>query len=279
MNILDQLRQCALEGSPAIRKVGMWMAAHPLRAISLSADEIAQQADASQSAVNRFATHAGFEGLAQLRAALAAELQEVQEPVAKLQRSASMPSEHPFASAQDGLLQAARQLDGQMLERCAKRLLQAHHVYVLGLGMSHFAAGFVASALMPFVEGSTHVSDGGGSEQIVRRMVNLRSGDVLIAISVPRYSMDTVALAGAAKERGAHVVAITDQMASPLAGVADTVLLAPAQHLVLSHSYVSIIALLEALLAAVVRQHPRAAAITADMYDTLLPHLVHKRKR
>lgn len=278
-SILERLRQSAAEASPAVRKVGLWMAAHPLRAISLSADEIAEQAQASQAAVNRFATHAGFEGLAQLRAALTAELQDVREPVAKLQRLAGMPDEHPFASAQEGLLHAAQRLDVALLDQCAQAVLAARHVYVLGLGMSHFAAGFAASALMPYVQGSTHVSDGGGSEQIVRRMMNLGPGDVLIAISVPRYSMDTVALATAARDRGAHVVAITDQLSSPLAAVAQTVLLAPAQHGVLSHSYVSIVALIEALLSTVVRLHPRAAAIAADMYDTLLPHLMQSRKR
>lgn len=76
MSLLNRLRQSALEATPAIRKVGLWMAAHPLHAISLTADEIADQARASQSAVNRFATHAGFAGFVELRAALAAELQD-----------------------------------------------------------------------------------------------------------------------------------------------------------------------------------------------------------
>ena len=273
MSILNQLRQSALEGSPAIRKVGLWMAAHPLRAISLSADEIAQQSNASQAAVNRFATHAGFSGFAELRAALAAQLQDAQEPIAKLSNPSAMAAGHPFSSAQVGLLQAAEQLDVQVVEQAAHTLLQAHHFFTLGLGMSHYVAGFAASAFLPYVQGATHLSEGGGTEQILRRMSRLSKGDVLLAISVPRYSMEAVTLARFARERGVHVIALTDKADAPLAGVADTVLLAPAQHSVLSHSYVSIFALIEALLERVVRLNPQSAAITTDLFDTMLPHL------
>lgn len=273
MSLLNHLRESALSGSPAIRKVGLWMAAHPLRAISLSADEIAQQANASQAAVNRFATHAGFAGFAELRSALAAELQDAQEPITKLSSQSEVAASHPFASAQAGLLQAAQQLDVPVVEQAAQTLLQARHVFTLGLGMSHYAAGFAASAFMPYVQGTTHLSEGGGTEQILRRMSRLSQGDVLLTISVPRYSMEAVTLARFARERGAHVMALTDKAASPLAGVADTVLLAPAQHSVLSHSYVSIFAVIEALLERVVRLNPHSAAITTDLFDTMLPHL------
>lgn len=278
MTLLETLRRSALEGSPALRKVGLWIATHPLRAIALSADEIAEHAQSSQAAVNRFATHAGYKGFAELRAALAAELQEAQEPIAKLGQPHRMAEEHPLASAQAGLLQAARDLDQRVLAQAARRLLKAPHVYTLGLGMSHHAAGFAASAFMPYVRGATHLSEGGGTEQIVRRMTGLRTGDVLLAISVPRYSMDAVTLARAARERGALVVALTDKATAPLSAEADLVLLAPAQHAVLSNSYVSVIAVIEALLAHVVQLHPGAAAITTDLMDTVLPHLQVRRR-
>lgn len=273
MTLLDQLRQSALQGTPALRKVGLWIAQHPLRAIALSADEIAGHAQTSQAAVNRFATLAGYKGFADLRTALAAQLQEAQEPIAKLGQAQRMADQHPFASAQAALLQAARELDLLALEQTARRMLKAPHVYTLGLGMSHYAAGFAASALMPYVRGATHLSEGGGTEQIVRRAMAVRAGDVLLVISVPRYSMEAVTLARAARERGALVVALTDKASAPLGEVADLVLLAPAQHRVISHSYVSVIAVIEALLAQLIALHPDAAAITTDLMDTVLPHL------
>ena len=69
------------------------------------------------------------------------------------------------------------------------------------------------------------------------------------------------------------MVALTDAASSPLVGAADKVLLAPARHSVLSHSYVSVQAVIEALLERVVRLNPQAAAITTKLIDTVLPHL------
>jgi len=273
MTLLNRLRQSALDGTPAIRKVGLWIAAHPLRAISMSADEIADQAKASQAAVNRFATHAGFSGLAELRAALAEELHHAHEPIAKLGETAKMPATHPLARAHAGLVHAAEELDLEVLEQCAQQLLDARHVYTLGLGMSHYMAGFASCALMPYVQGTTHLSEGGGTEQILRRMSRLGEGDVVLAITVPRYSMDIVTLAQFARERGAKVIALADAAGSPLVGAADTALLAPASHSVLSHSYVSVVAVIEALLEGVVRLNPQSQAITTELIDTVLPHL------
>src|SRR5690606_32722301 len=221
MSLLNQLRQSAVEGSPAIRKVGLWIAAHPLRAISLSADEIAELAKASQSAVNRFATHAGFSGFAEMRAALVAALQDVHEPIAKLRQQPEMQADHPFASAQAGLLQAAEELDVEVLEECARRLLDAHHVHTLGLGMSHFVAGFAATALMPYVREATHLSEEGCKEEILLGLVRCGDGDVVLVIPVPCYSSVIVTLALFARERGAHVVALGVSASSTLVGEAD----------------------------------------------------------
>ena len=55
----------------------------------------------------------------------------------------------------------------------------------------------------------------------------------MISISFPRYVKDAVWLTHHARERCAHVTALTDSMASPLAGPAHDVLIAPAARPVL----------------------------------------------
>ena len=67
-----------------------------------------------------------------------------------------------------------------------------------------------------------------------------------------RYQKDTIALAQAAKKRGATIVLITDSWLSPIADLADNVLMvnvdAPSPY----DSMISCIALIEALVAGVV---------------------------
>ena len=52
----------------------------------------------------------------------------------------------------------------------------------------------------------------------------LRPGEALLAISFAPYSEETLSLAAEARGRGLAVVALTDQLSSPLARQADAVL-------------------------------------------------------
>jgi DNA-binding MurR/RpiR family transcriptional regulator len=52
----------------------------------------------------------------------------------------------------------------------------------------------------------------------------LQPGDALLAITFAPYSEETLALAAHARDRDLPVVVLTDPAASPLAGLADTIL-------------------------------------------------------
>jgi DNA-binding MurR/RpiR family transcriptional regulator len=56
-----------------------------------------------------------------------------------------------------------------------------------------------------------------GAEQISF----ISAKDAMLAISFTPYASETVALAGAAKEKGATIVSVTDSIFSPIAPIAD----------------------------------------------------------
>ncbi|MDW5315854.1 SIS domain-containing protein [Rhizobium sp. PL01] len=78
------------------------------------------------------------------------------------------------------------------------------------------------------------------------QLISVTSGDLLVAISFPRYSRDVVDMVRYACDNGARIVALTDSIASPIARYADDLLLAPAQHPVISSSNVPATGLIEA---------------------------------
>jgi len=90
--------------------------------------------------------------------------------------------------------------------------------------------------LMPFCADATAISMEGGNENAAYRLAAITDQDVLLAISLPRYSLDTLQLARFANARGAPVLAITDSPASPLTAIAEHGLFAPADHPVLTSS-------------------------------------------
>jgi len=76
--------------------------------------------------------------------------------------------------------------------------------------------------------------------------------DVIIGVSFPRYSQMAVEAMNFARSRGAHAVAITDSMASPLVQSADSVLIARSDMASIVDSLVAPLSLINALIVATV---------------------------
>jgi len=271
----DRIEAAVEDASPSLSRVGRWMSAHPIRTLSHSAEEIASLTGTSVAAINRFARAAGFEGFTDLKAVLGDELQSTVAPLRKLGgaktgvRPARTKKSAPAIDAE--ALQRAIAVPG--IQRVAGRLLKARQVLVLGLGTSGYLAGYAAHALMPYLPRVWALAGEGGTEEAARRLSRCGRGDVLLAVSLPRYSRDTVRLAQFARERGAEVIAITDAPDAPLAAVANSFLLAPSQHAVMPSSAVGALAVIEAIAAAVMRLIPDAALVAREMSELVLSHL------
>lgn len=263
----DRIHAVADEASPSLAKVGRWISAHPIQALSRSAGQLARQVGSSVTAVHRFARAAGFEGFAHLKAVLGEELRTVADSVRKLDgrtRKGSVPIDA-------GALQAAA--SGPQLERAAGRMLKAHHVWFLGLGASSHLAGYAVHLLMPYLPRVSLVSGEGGTVSAARRLARCDASDVVVAISLPRYANDTVRLAAFAKERGAKVFGITDALTAPLAPIADTLLLAPSDHALMPSSGLGALAVIEGLATAVMRLNPDALRLAHELSEAVLSHL------
>jgi DNA-binding MurR/RpiR family transcriptional regulator len=119
----------------------------------------------------------------------------------------------------------------------------------MGFGVSsHVAANFTLG-LQPYRDRVINTVQFGGTEIAAGRIMAIGRGDMLFAISLPRYATDTVQLVRFARNQGAHISIVTDSFAAPIARYADDLLLAPAVHPVLSSSSVAAVAIVEALLA------------------------------
>ncbi|WP_368236511.1 MurR/RpiR family transcriptional regulator, partial [Anaerotruncus rubiinfantis] len=93
-------------------------------------------------------------------------------------------------------------------------------------------------------------------EQIMR----IGPDDVFIGLSFPRYSKRTVQASHFARANGAKVIAITDSQKSPLADVADHVLIARSDMVSFIDSLVAPLSLVNALIVAVgLKKHDEVA--------------------
>ncbi|MGU7783285.1 MurR/RpiR family transcriptional regulator [Burkholderia sp. PU8-34] len=272
---IERIHYASTTASDALKPVARWLASHSLDAATLTIEEVAQACGGSVASVNRFAKHAGYRGFSELKSELAAVVRQALQPVEKLEA----PSQQEGIGAwlgdhQRNLAALGSSLQQERLTEVVTRIVASNAVYCLGLGLSTYLTGLLADTLMPYHRHVVCAAGGGGSEQAARHVAHIGAGDTLIAISLPRYSRDTVELARFARERGAFVVALTDNPTAPLAATADIVLLAPAEHRVLSSSSVAMVALIETLTSEVLKATPQTKAMAVALSQTVLPYLV-----
>jgi DNA-binding MurR/RpiR family transcriptional regulator len=277
----DRIESAAADASPSLSRVGRWMSVHPIRTLSHSAEEIASLTGTSVAAINRFARAAGFEGFAHLKTELGEELQSAVDPLRKLAPRKSESRRHRGRAETPALDAEAirRATTGPQIPRAAGRLLKARQALTLGLGTSAYLAGYAAHALTPYLPRVWAVAGEGGTEEAARRLSRCGRGDVLISVSLPRYSKDTVRLTEFAREHGAYVVAITDAASAPLAAKADSLLLAPSEHPVMPSSAVGALAVIEAVAAEVARLNPDAAQVAREMSELVLSYLATPHRK
>jgi DNA-binding MurR/RpiR family transcriptional regulator len=262
---------------------------NPVRATALGIEELAAHIQTSTASLSRFARVMGYEGFAALRAGMAKALQDALEPVfypvEKLRGALQRPPSGGGNPVQAEGLQATQSnvqlavagISPERLDAISRRILGAQSVYTLGFGISSHLAAMLALDIQPFCVQCINVVEYGGTEVAAGRLMNIGKKDLLLAISFPRYASDAVTLTQYARDRGAHIVALTDSVASPLVALADDVLLAPCSHPVLSSSYAAAVVVAEALVASLMVGGNNHVEQAAKLTEAISAYLYSER--
>ncbi len=126
---------------------------------------------------------------------------------------------------------------------------------------------------MPFCADATAISMEGGNENAAYRLAAITDQDVLLAISLPRYSLDTLQLARFANERGASVLAITDSPASPLTRRCRTCFICPCRPSGNDQLNIAVLALIEGLVAGVMARNKEAVKLATELTESVMSYL------
>ncbi len=265
-------------GSAARRRLAEYILRHPIRVAALSIEDLAQATGVSAPTISRFARELAFGGFAELRMAVADSMQALLDPVAKLRLQLEMAGSP--ARSSDMLItiqEQVQRLDTPVLAAqvtaIAEAVVKARAIHVMGFGLSSHVAALLVLGLQPYCANVTTVVDFGGTEVAAGRLMGTGPGDVLIAITFPRYAKDIVNLTRYARDRGAKVFALTDSAASPIAPLADITLIAPSDHPTLSSSMAAAVAVIETLVATVMLSDPANAEKAALLGDAIGAYL------
>ncbi len=218
-SLLMRMQQHQTRLPPALAKVGAWALAYPFRTATLKIGELAAAAEVSVASVNRYATALGYEGYPEFRDDLLRAFESTFAPVEKLRAAVSRDTSNAEIMRESLACDAAniaRTLDLLQPEQCeeAIRLIRsAKRVYTCGMGDSAYMATFLADMLDPYVDSASATVEFAGPERSIRRLMKVQPGDLMIAITTPRYSRRTVEHVQHCREQGARTLALTN---SPL---------------------------------------------------------------
>lgn len=231
MSVLsDMIRKANDKLTPSQQRLADFVLSNTATVAFMTAQELGDAMGVSDAAVVRFAQTLGFRGFPELRSALRDIVLEQVGSSALAAPTSETPSTGPellrkvFEKDCELIEQTAALADWPTYERIARRLLEAPRIWVTGHASSYPLAHYLAIILNQALGTARVVAIGVGDG--FDQLLTADSRDVMIGFGFLRYIRYTVEIMEAAKARGVHLVAITDSATvSPLAPLADEVLL------------------------------------------------------
>ncbi len=247
--------------SPAERRLArVLLASYPIAGLE-SVARFAERAGVSPPTVTRFITKLGFRGYPEFQEKLRHEVQaRLSSPLARYRVEPKRDSavSDALEVSTHNLRATAELLSDRDVKEAVDLLADVRRrVMVLG--------GRVSATLARYLAGQLHLLRPGiglvDAERSApaQQLIDMRKTDVLIVFDYRRYQPDTIESARVAAGRGCDVILFTDPWLSPASAFARQVLVTSVDTVGPFDSLVGAMALVEALIAAVLRQlGPRA---------------------
>ena len=194
----------------------------------MTAAKLSEEVGVSESTVVRFANALGYSGYPKLQEALEELIKNKLTTVQRVEMIDENKSDSEILysvlkSDITNIKNTIECIDEKVFEDTAKKLINAKKIYILGIRSSFAISqylGFYLDMVLDNVQ-IIRVDMADVFDQIVR----IDKDDVLFVISFPRYSRKAYQTSMYAKERKANIISLTDSVYSPVASLADNVLL------------------------------------------------------
>lgn len=256
MNDLITKIQSELPGfSKGQKQIARFILEHYDKAAFMTASRLGVTVGVSESTVVRFATELGYDGYPHLQRALQEMIRNKLTSVQRMEvagdRMGGRDVLQTVLHADTDMIRVTLdEIDRDAFQGAVDALMGAKRIYILGVRSSSALASFLGFYFNLLFENVTLVHTNSVSE-IFEQVLRVGPGDVLFGISFPRYSKRTLSAMKYARDRGARVIALTDSQLSPLARVADHVLLAHSDMASFVDSLVAPLSVINALIVAV----------------------------
>ena len=254
-NILHMIESGMNGFSKGQKRIASYILENYDKAAFMTASKLGKLVGVSESTVVRFASELGYDGYPSMQRALQEMIRSRLTSTQRIQAAGDLFGRGDVLSAVvqsdiEKLRMMVGEADRNVFGDVVDRIMNAHHIYIMGARSSSFVAGYLNFYLHLLFENVALVQSTAAGE-IFEQLFHIGSGDVLIAISFPRYSKVTMSTVKFAQDRGATIIGITDNEISPLYQMSDAALLAPCEMISFVDSMVAPLSLINALLIAI----------------------------
>lgn len=228
------------------------------KAAFMTASKVGKKVNVSESTVVRFAAELGFDGYPSMQKALQELVRNKLTSVQRLEGAGDRLGNQDVVSMvlqsdMESIRMTSEALDRSVLDCAVQTIIDAKNIYIVGVRSSAAIALYMSHYFRNIFDHVRLVSSSATSEMI-EQMLHVGKNDVVVGISLPRYSSRTVKLLEFAKDSGAKVVVITDSVDAPTAKYADYTLVAKSDMVSVVDSLVAPMSLVNALIVAIARK-------------------------
>ena len=227
---------------------------HYEKAAYMTALKLGNAVGVSESTVVRFAIEMGYEGYPQLQRSLQSHIKNKLTSLQRMDVTRNRIGDDPVSGILnqdiDKIRRTLESVSRESFDNAVSTIIAAKRIYVQGAMSSGLLASFMHYYLRLIFDKVTLVGAVGTAE-LYQQMIHIGEGDLLIAMSFPRYASGTIEACRFARESGAHIIAITDSDSSPLVQYAHTSLYAYSDMVSFVDSLVAPMSIINALFAMV----------------------------
>ncbi|MGA0613935.1 MurR/RpiR family transcriptional regulator [Paracoccus sp. KR1-242] len=258
------------------QRVGEFVLSNPFLVATMGIEDLAQAAEVSAPTITRFVRVLGLSGYADFRAIAVRRYQDLLQPIENVSRASQRPSaevmQDSLAALQQNISMLAADCPVDKCEALVDRMVAADKVGFLGFGRAARALAYFAGSAEHFLRSCEILDGAGGYERLASAIGRMGPRDLVIAMSLPRYSVATLDFLRLARARGVPCVGITDSESSPIFQLCDQTFIVPARQPVLNSSGLAAIALFEALVALMTSRY-QSASDAAALTRLIFPYL------
>lgn len=270
--------------SDAERLVGRFVEAFPEEATRLPIKRLAERIGVSEASIIRFSRAIGFQGVRDLKLALAAEtagpLQEIHEDI-QAEDSVLAMAQKVLRSDMEAIADTLNMLDGAALERAVVAILGAPRIECYGIGSSMPIALDAYYRFSRIGLPATIVTD---PHMQCISAAQLPPGAVAFAISHTGRTMETLNALQMAKGSGAICILLSSYSQTPIGRIADIELIAGARETAFrseaAASRIAHLSIIDALYVAVAMRRFDGSVVALDRSNAIVEaHRLGERVR